>query len=182
MYLSLLLWLLYWHYSYHKIAPTPRSHGLSSDCLSDSEVSLKVTGNCNSHVLNLMRPNPQLVAVIYPGGCKQSGGWINIKMPSYQYRKSHCLHNGISYAGKMTSLYWIRALSASHILVAVCSRASVTNMFVRTIWHSLALGDFLSSVTQLNNSHEKMRKFISMHQNLPTYIAWCHRHIETSPA
>ena len=48
-----------------------------------------------------------------------SGGWINIKMPSYQYRKSHCgdktilrpsyLHNGISYTDKMTSLYWIGA-------------------------------------------------------------------------
>ena len=48
------------------------------------------------------------------------GGWINIKMSSYQYRKSHCgdktilrpsyLHNGISYTDKMTSLYWIRAL------------------------------------------------------------------------
>ena len=47
------------------------------------------------------------------------GGWFNIKMPSYQYRKSHCgdntvlrlpyLHNGISYTGKMSSLYWIRA-------------------------------------------------------------------------
>ena len=44
---------------------------------------------------------------------------FNIKMTSYQYRKSHCgaktiwrpsyLHNGISYTGKMTSLYWIRA-------------------------------------------------------------------------
>ena len=41
------------------------------------------------------------------------------KMPSYQYRKSHCgdktilrpsyLHNGISYTGKTTSLYSIRA-------------------------------------------------------------------------
>ena len=50
---------------------------------------------------------------------KRPGGWINIKMSSYQYRKSHCgdktilrpsyLHNGISYTGKMTSLYWIRA-------------------------------------------------------------------------
>ena len=39
-------------------------------------------------------------------------------MLSYQYRKSHCgdktilrssyLHNGISYTGKMTSLYWIK--------------------------------------------------------------------------
>ena len=48
------------------------------------------------------------------------GGWINIKMPSYQFRKCHCgdktilwtsyLHNGICYTGKMTSLYWIRAL------------------------------------------------------------------------
>ena len=49
-----------------------------------------------------------------------SGPWFNIKMSSNQYRKSHCgdktilrpsyLHNGISYTGKMTSLYWIRAL------------------------------------------------------------------------
>ena len=48
------------------------------------------------------------------------GGRINIKMWSYQYRKSHWgdktilrpsyLHNGISYTGKKTSLYWIRAL------------------------------------------------------------------------
>ena len=48
------------------------------------------------------------------------GPWFNIKMFSYQYRKSHCgdktvvrssyLHNGISYTGKITSLYWIRAL------------------------------------------------------------------------
>ena len=42
-------------------------------------------------------------------------------MSSYQYRKSHCgdktavrssyLHNGISYTGKMSSLYWIGALA-----------------------------------------------------------------------
>ena len=48
-----------------------------------------------------------------------SGPRFNIKMSSYQYSKSHCgdktvvrssyLHNGISYTGKMTSLYWIRA-------------------------------------------------------------------------
>ena len=44
---------------------------------------------------------------------------VNIKMTSYQYRKSHVrnktilrpsyLHNGISYTDRMTSLYWIRA-------------------------------------------------------------------------
>ena len=44
----------------------------------------------------------------------QPGPWFNIKMSSYQYRKSHCgdlttsyLHNEIFYTGK-TSLYWIR--------------------------------------------------------------------------
>ena len=49
-----------------------------------------------------------------------AGPWFNIKMSSYQYRKSHYgdktilrpsyLHNGISYTGKTASLYWIRAL------------------------------------------------------------------------
>ena len=49
-----------------------------------------------------------------------TGPWFNIKMSSYQYRKSHCgdkmvirssyLHNGISYTGKISSLYWIGAL------------------------------------------------------------------------
>ena len=46
------------------------------------------------------------------------GPWFNIKMSSYQSRKFHYgdktvvrssyLHNGISYTGKTTSLYWIR--------------------------------------------------------------------------
>ena len=49
--------------------------------------------------------------------CWWPGPWFNIKISSYQYRKSHCgdktvirlsyLDNGISYTGKMTSLYWI---------------------------------------------------------------------------
>ena len=53
---------------------------------------------------------------------KSPGPRFNIKMTSYQYRKSHCgdktilrpsyLHNGISYTGKTTSLYWIGALGA----------------------------------------------------------------------
>ena len=44
------------------------------------------------------------------------GCWFNISMFSYQYKKSHCgdktiirssyLHNGISYAGKMTCSCW----------------------------------------------------------------------------
>ena len=52
---------------------------------------------------------------------KGPGSHFNIKMTSAQYRKSHCgdetilrpsfLHNGISYTGKTTSLYWIRLQS-----------------------------------------------------------------------
>ena len=55
----------------------------------------------------------------WPSSPGTPGPWFNIKMSSYQYRKSHCrdktvvrssyLHNGISYTGKMTSLYWIGA-------------------------------------------------------------------------
>ena len=51
---------------------------------------------------------------------------IQYKMPSYQYRKSNCwdktilrpsyLHNGISYTGKMRSLYWTRALATLYCL------------------------------------------------------------------
>ena len=52
--------------------------------------------------------------------CTRPGPQFNIKMSSYQYRKSHCgdntvvrssyLHNGISYTDKMSSLYRIGAL------------------------------------------------------------------------
>ena len=57
---------------------------------------------------------------------------IQYKMSSYQYRKSHCedktilglsnLHNGISYTGKMTSLYWIGAqvLSCWSLVILIC--------------------------------------------------------------
>ena len=61
-----------------------------------------------------------------------AGPRFNIKMLSYQYRKSHCgdktvvrssyLHNGISFTGKMSSLYWIRAQVLDrvwHITVSV---------------------------------------------------------------
>ena len=51
-----------------------------------------------------------------------------IKISSYQYSKSHCgdetilrpsyLHNGISYTGKMTSLYWISPLMSCQAAIA----------------------------------------------------------------
>ena len=57
------------------------------------------------------------------------GGWFNIKMPSYQYRNSHCgyktvvrpsyLCNGISNTGKTTSLYRCRLTSIEILIVAI---------------------------------------------------------------
>ena len=56
-------------------------------------------------------------------GCyiDRSGLSCNIKMLSYQYRKSHCgnetvirsflIYSGNSYTGNMTSLYWISPMS-----------------------------------------------------------------------
>ena len=60
-----------------------------------------------------------VILVIIIGCWEWDGPWFNIKMSSYQYRKTHCgdkmvlrsfyLHNGISYTGKMSSLYCIGA-------------------------------------------------------------------------
>ena len=67
--------------------------------------------------------------------CLGSGPWFNIEMPSYRYRKSHCgekilrpsyLHNGISYTGKTTSLYWIRALESWSPLIQVLAPNMLT--------------------------------------------------------
>ena len=68
-------------------------------------------------------------------------GWFNIKMQSYQYRKFHCgyktilrpcyLHNGISYTGKMTSLYWIRVLGAVSIRKTVLPGMAIPLLKIR---------------------------------------------------
>ena len=119
------LWSLYW-ISQSKIP-------LNETYLHDSWNILQThyyTYSCN---LLLSQPSFKCIIMIFQlmvnydirmskqCGCgSESGPWFNIKMPSYQYRKSHCgdktvvrssyLHNGISYTGKMTSLYWIKAL------------------------------------------------------------------------
>ena len=73
--------------------------------------SWKTKKTCLSCIFNTMAGD---VLVI-----QEPGPRFNIKMSSYQYRKSHCgdktvvrssyLYNGSSYTGKTTSLYWIRA-------------------------------------------------------------------------
>ena len=75
-------------------------------------------------------------------------------MTSYQYRKSYCgdktilrpsyLHNGISYTGKTTSLYWIRAQE----LYLVCTDESIW------LWHKkydLITGGEWMLVTSVTN-------------------------------
>ena len=71
---------------------------------------------------------------------KTSGPRFNIKMTSYQYRKSHCgdktilrpsyLHNGISFTGK-TSLYWIGALGAVSIRKMVLPGMAIPMLKIR---------------------------------------------------
>ena len=85
-------------------------------------------------------------------------GWINIKMPSYQYRKSHCgdktilrpsyLHNGIPYTGKTTSLYWIGALAPYRasvgMVVTVMDRKQVAPWW---IWSSSVEQDMIRNIS-----------------------------------
>ena len=102
---------------------------------------------CGPHIVNAQQWSYLFQGtLIYTPHCEYvmltSGPRFNIKMSSYQYRKSHCgdktilrpsyLHNGISYTGKTTSLYWIRALESISVylckikmIVTSCSMSSV---------------------------------------------------------
>ena len=69
---------------------------------------IKSANSC-SRYSQMMISHPQVWRLI--------ATWFNINMSSYQNMKSHCgnktvvrssyLHNGISYTGTMSSLYWI---------------------------------------------------------------------------
>ena len=80
-----------------------------------------------------------------------------MKMSSYRYRKSHCgdktvvissyLHNGISYSGKMSSLYWIGPWLFNHNVVGSVAIRDIleryfhiTNMNNGTIYITLRGG------------------------------------------
>ena len=73
-----------------------------------------------------------------------SGNWINIKMPSYQYRKSHCgdmtilrpsyLHNGISYTDKT---FILNQGPDFHVIWSCrCHTLTHTAMLTQRCWHS----------------------------------------------
>ena len=82
------------------------------------------------------------------------GVWFNIKISSYQYRKSHCgdktvlrssyLHTGISYTGKMTSLYWI---NWPWTLLMI----KVNTTWVMA-WHCQATSHYLSHMATLGHN------------------------------
>ena len=82
-----------------------------------------------------------------PATVKEAGPRFHIKMSSYQYRKSHCgdktvvrssdLHNGISYTGKMTSLYGIGAQLSHIILIGQLLQVYIiiVNLPWKSVWH-----------------------------------------------
>ena len=88
--------------------------------------------------------------LVMPCATIELGDWINIKMSSYQYRKPHCgdkmilrpsyLHNGISYTGKMASLYWIRTLvvigSGNGLLPVIANRTTRNNIWWILNWNT----------------------------------------------
>ena len=99
---------------------------------SDQRIPLTKGQQCKKSFHLMM---PPAVEVSWPRG------WFNIKITSYHYRKSHggdktilrssYLHNGISYTGKMTSLYWIRALRSNVPLHLMTGDA------INKHWHSI---------------------------------------------
>ena len=88
--------------------------------------------DCSTSIANALEfilsyTKPWILSCVYSGNARLAiiSRWVhtwpcfNIKMSPYQYRKSHFgdktvvrssyFHNGISYTGKLSSLYWIGA-------------------------------------------------------------------------
>ena len=90
--------------------------------------------------------------------CTEPGLWFNIKMSSYQYRKSHCgdktilrpsyLHNGISYTGKMIFLYRIGALGPGNVEIPHAKHTvQLSTSYEICIWFELCCGLMLVNFT-----------------------------------
>ena len=122
------------------------------------------------------------------------GPWFNIKMLSYQYRKSHCgdktvvrssyLHNGISHTGKMVSLYWIRTLG--YIFVTLQWRQNdqqIDGLFNSLFWltkeniktHETHYWPFMRGIPELVDYHHKKASNVER-----VSISWRHSSWENS--
>ena len=87
-------------------------------------ISSTKASNVGSFPMSQCQPSSWLTIEVPYLAHHPSGPRFNIKMSSYQYGKSRCrdktvvrssyLHNGISYTGKMSFLYWIGALVLKH--------------------------------------------------------------------
>ena len=114
-----------------------------------------------------------------------SGPRFNIKMSSYQYRKSHCgdktvvrssyLQNEISFTGKMTSLYWIRAQAPCANIMKVILLYSVNSfspakelMFPISLAASITvINPFSRHHVELDDMNDAIKLFIRTIESLP---------------
>ena len=99
-----------------------------------------------------------------------AGPWFNIKMSSYQYRKSHCgdktvvrssyLHNGISYTGKMIFLYGTSPQKLAIMSAGSMGMVGSTWYCITVIsleYHSILQLDCLfNSLSSLTTNHIKL--------------------------
>ena len=119
------------------------------------------------------------------------GPQFNIKKTSYQYRKSHCgdktilrpsyLHNGISYTGKITSLYWIRAqisVPHPHLPPSPCDWANAMSHSVSPLQHIIQYNyegclqlNLIQNSTELEFA-EKISLTIMVEKNKTKKTAW----------
>ena len=86
----------------------------------DLLILIKVTSISNIMQCNGFVHHFKILQLHVCVGKSEPAPWFDINVPPYQYRKSCCedkmvvrssyLHNGISFTGKTTLLYWIRAL------------------------------------------------------------------------
>ena len=127
-----------------------------------------------------------VISVGNPYTGKTAGPWFNIKMSSYQYRKSHCgdktilrpsdLHNGISYTGKTTSIYWIRAqlhVEAAPeryhfdlVINTLCAIAKYSIAYVSDPRLTHWLLDILIYIYCFNGSVQKRPGVVMMNENV----------------
>ena len=85
--------------------------------------------------------------MLHQDGGSTAGPWFNIKMPPYQYRKSHggdkmivrssYLNNGISYTCKMAYLYWIRAQDSWNACRITRKQWDNITHRLETLWYSV---------------------------------------------
>ena len=113
------------------------SNNQQLDCLFNSLFSLNKVYQCHNIIIWLS----SVLCLQYFWHQLAPGPWFNIKMSSYQYRKSHCgdktilwpsyLPNEISYTGKVTSSYWIGAqINSRHTIIDYQNYISVFHIYI----------------------------------------------------